>query len=387
MILTLAKKELLVLMQDLHGIAVLFLMPAMFVVIMALAIPSQAELVQKRLLISVSAMTDNDAYQLLLAFIQNDSQLQLSENSGEADAKLKIFSNFDTQDLDKLELAISSDTSHVQRLQIQQSIQTALAKVRLHGVLIDLEMMSGEDAFEERISAVESQTQLVPLSVTGQHSSQAFPSPVQQSVPSWLIFGMYFIVLPFSQTLLKEKHNSTVMRLRSFGMLPHEMILSKLLPYFVINQLQFWFLIAVGRFLVPLMGGEAFHFQGPVLNYVCLSVMISFTALGLSSLIAVIVKTQEQAVVLGGGLNLILAALGGVMVPKYVMSEKINAVTGLSPMGWSLDAFQQLLLQDKTLSDIGGLLLMMLLFSIIMLSTASVIYSHKFWKLGWNSAN
>ena len=38
MILALAKKELLILARDLHGIGVLFMMPAMFLVIMALAI-------------------------------------------------------------------------------------------------------------------------------------------------------------------------------------------------------------------------------------------------------------------------------------------------------------------------------------------------------------
>ena len=387
MITALAKKELLVLRRDLHGIAVLFIMPAMFVVIMALAIPSQTEVDQRNVQLTVNAMVDNEAYRLFVAFLENDNQVQLSTSSQSAQAKIHLPASFNEQNLSQIELAISQATGHIERVQIQHSVQMALAKIKLYVLLMDMEIIVDEDPFEDRIELIESRAKSMPLKITSLDSTQTLPSPVQHSVPSWLIFGMFFIVLPFSQTLLKEKQNSTAIRLRSFGVRPFDMILSKLLPYFVINQLQFWSLIAVGLFVIPAFGGEAFHLQGKLINYVLLSIVISFTALGLSSLIAVVVKTQEQAVVIGGGLNLILAALGGIMIPKYLMSAKIRPITDFSPMGWSLDAFQQLLLHQKSLSDISGTLFMMILFSIIMLSIATYIFTRQFRKLGWNSVN
>lgn len=387
MILALAKKELLILRRDLHGVAVLFVMPAMFVVIMALAIPSQNEIDQRKILLTINSVVNNDAYQLFVAFLENDNQVQLSTDSQNVDANIRLLATFNEQNLTQIELAVPQTSNHIERIQIEHSVQMALAKIKLHGLLIDMEIIVNEDPFTDRIDLIESRSKLMPLTITSLESTQTFPSPVQHSVPSWLIFGMFFIVLPFSQTLLKEKQNSTAIRLRSFGVRPFEMILSKLLPYFVINQLQFWSLIAVGLFVIPAFGGEAFHLQGELLNYVFLSIVISFTALGLSSFIAVVVKTQEQAVVVGGGLNLILAALGGIMVPKYLMSAKISPITEFSPMGWGLDAFQQLLLHQKSLSDISGTLFVMVLFSIIMLSIATYIFSRQFRKLGWNSVN
>lgn len=52
-----------------------------------------------------------------------------------------------------------------------------------------------------------------------------------------------------------------------------------------------------------------------------LSAAVSLSALGYGLLISVIARTTEQAVVLGGGGIIIMAAIGGIMVPTYVMPE------------------------------------------------------------------
>lgn len=386
MILSLALKEIQLLRHDLHGVAVLFLLPTAFVIIMSLAIPSADEVEQRQLSVFLDSPQQSFTQQLFGAFLANDEQLLLIDDRDGANFIIKILDDFDAENLDRLRLSMTSNRGQIEQILIQQSLQSALAKVKLREVLLDMEFIDEEDSLEAQVNAIESETELLPISITGRNS-QTLPSAVQQSVPSWMIFGMFFIVLPFAQTFLREKQNSTVMRLRSFGLRPMDFIISKIFPYFVINQVQFHLLIAVGYFVVPMLGGEAFRIHGAWINYIVLGIIISLVALALATLIAVIVKTQEQAIVIGGGTNLILAAIGGIMVPKYLMSDSIQTMTRFSPMGWSLDAFQALLLEAKGLGDIGSVMLVMVLFSSIMLGLALAAFSRQFRTLGWNSAN
>ena len=386
MILSLTLKELQLLRHDLHGVAVLFLMPTAFVLIMSLAIPTSQEIEQRQFNVKLEATAENVYQELFEAFFARDVKLRMVDSADEVDFSVTLLSEFDAQNLDKIQVTIATNSDQLEQVLIQESVQSALAKVKLRDVLMDMEVIDEEDSIEAQVNAIESETELVPLNISGSNSL-AIPTAVQQSVPSWLIFGMFFIVLPFAQTFIKEKQNSTIMRLRSFGLRPGDFIVSKLLPFFIINQIQYYLLIAVGYFVVPLLGGEAFRLYGAWANYVILGVFISAMALGLACFIAVVVRTQEQAVVIGGGINLILAAIGGIMVPKHLMSDKIQAITNFSPMGWGLDTFKALLLEGRGLTEILTALLVMITFSSIMLGLAIFAFSRQFRNLGWNSAS
>ena len=39
------------------------------------------------------------------------------------------------------------------------------------------------------------------------------PSSVQQNVPAWLIFGMFFVVMPMSALFIVERRDGTLARL------------------------------------------------------------------------------------------------------------------------------------------------------------------------------
>ena len=49
-----------------------------------------------------------------------------------------------------------------------------------------------------------------------QVASEKLNSAILYSVPSWIVFGLYFIVLPISITVINEKQNGTLMRLKTF---------------------------------------------------------------------------------------------------------------------------------------------------------------------------
>jgi ABC-2 type transport system permease protein len=84
-------------------------------------------------------------------------------------------------------------------------------------------------------------------------------------------------------------------------------------------------------------------------------------ALGYGILIAVIARTTDQAATLGGVGNILLAALGGVMVPRFVMPATMQKIAEMSPMAWGLDGFLDIFLRNGNVQDVlpeaGSLLL------------------------------
>jgi ABC-2 type transport system permease protein len=49
---------------------------------------------------------------------------------------------------------------------------------------------------------------------------------------------------------------------------------------------------------------------------------------------------------LGGGINVVLGAIAGVMVPRALMPPGLQTVSEWSPMGWALDGLQSVFLGD-----------------------------------------
>jgi ABC-2 type transport system permease protein len=58
--------------------------------------------------------------------------------------------------------------------------------------------------------------------------------------------------------------------------------------------------------------------------------------------------------VIGGVGNILAAAIGGIMVPRFVMPESMQALTDFSPMAWALDGFHAVILRQGGAADIAA---------------------------------
>jgi ABC-2 type transport system permease protein len=176
---------------------------------------------------------------------------------------------------------------------------------------------------------------------------------VQQNVPAWLVFAMFFVALPLSTTWMQERRQGTFTRLRSIGLSPGQLLMSKLVPYYLINLLQVALMLAVGVYLVPLFGGDALTLGHSGAGLAVMALAVSFAAVSYALLIANIVSTVEQATILTGVSNLLLAALGGVMVPRFVMPHAMQQLSMASPMAWGLEGFLDIFLRDGDVSVVA----------------------------------
>lgn len=169
---------------------------------------------------------------------------------------------------------------------------------------------------------------------------------VQQSVPAWLIFGMFFVVIPISGVLIQERRDGTLARIATFGVGPGVVLGAKLAAFMLLNWVQLALMLAVGRWLVPLLGGDTLHLDIAPGWFLLIVVATSAAAVCLALLIASYSRNFEIAAALGGGVNVLLAAIAGVMVPRMLMPPGLQTVSEWSPMGWALDGMQSVFLGD-----------------------------------------
>ena len=400
-------KELKLLCRDLHGLAVLFVMPIAFMLIMSLALSrDQDPHTDSR--IALVGTADDSVNTALAAALEKEQihvTLMPSEKLTEAQNGLHnkrfqlVLHNPNTAsgkiaDNKALQIYVPPDTVPSWLAAVKGVLQQHYTQTRLDayfdnndGIKIDNKKLPRsirkdiqkkvDEKNDEQFAAVRSfldKKMLEEHYLSAGSGTVEKPNAVQHSVPAWLIFGMFFIMIPLSNVMALERQTNTITRLRLARASASGLIAAKLVPYFLINQLQFVGMLLLGRYLLPEIGVPALILNGSLVPYALLSAAVSAAALGYALLVSVCAKSTEHAVVLGGGGIILMAAIGGIMVPAHVMPETMQQLTWISPMAWGLKAFQELLLNRSGLDGIGRYLLLLSAFAFATLTAAVLVY-------------
>ena len=380
--------------RDPHALGVLFVMPALFVLIMAHAMSGVIRTDLPPLQLAVEVPVSSPASEFFLAAVQAqlpDSSLQAA--ASDVDARIRLPDSFDERLLETphqgptLSFAAASDT--LQRARIRNAVILALAQTRLAAFLLDSGLLDEREPLSSRLQHVQEQTesQLPEYQILSSGSLAASANAGQLSVPAWLIFGMFFIVLPMSSRLQQEFQSGILLRLRVIRLAPLLLLVGKLLPYSLLNLIQFAALLALGCFILPLTGLPALELHGSWQAYVLLAMCITLASCSFGVLISALARSSEQALLLSAGSNLMLAAIGGIMVPKSVMPAVMQQLAELSPMGWSLDAFLTLLVGQGSVADILPACGSLLLFALVCALTGTFLLRHRLRNTLWTSQN
>lgn len=231
--------------------------------------------------------------------------------------------------------------------------QRALIKGALERVLLALEIERTVRQIVGPTSATASLRGVLGLRDLPTSDARTMPTSTQQNVPAYSLLAIFMLVVPLSTTFIKERDQGTLHRLRTMPVPAGTLIAGKLIPYFGINLLQMGFCLAIGRWLVPMLGGEALVLTGAMIGpIVLLSAAASLAAIGFALLIAMHARTPEQATAFGAAAVLLMAALGGVMVPKLFMPATLQQVALVSPMGWALEGFLEVFLRDAAVTNV-----------------------------------
>lgn len=391
------KKEAIIIANDLHSLAVLILLPITFMLIMTLAMGEKQQDLVNKITIQINSEQDSQYSTSLALYLQScgfsvklvePTKANSSETHGEnsADVNLLIQTGFGDnllirQGQGKVALDFTDKSSPQTRIMVVELVKVALSKLKLHAYMQDVGDFEENLALADKVALVNKSASVDYLLEQGQQE-QVFSAPTLYSIPSWLIFGLYFIVLPISTTLIKEKENGTLLRIQTYPISTQYYFLNKALSYSVVSLFQWLLLSFVGLFCVPWLTDQGILVINSPSLYLVSAFFIIFAAIGFAFLLASLVNTFEQAIVLGGGINILLAALSGFMVPIDIMPLALAKIATFSPMYWSADLLKQGLAGASFSQALTNFLLLTGFGSLCFIS-ALIIFKNKTRKLSW----
>jgi len=206
---------------------------------------------------------------------------------------------------------------------------------------------------------------------------EKLPNSVQQYVPGWTLFGVFFIAQTLATSMLEEKKVGTFRRLLVAPMSRAALFLGKLTPFLIVNLVQIVLMFAVGVFIMPLVGAPKLELGSHPEALILISLAASLTATGLGLLIAALAKTAEQISGLGTLLVVTMAALGGVMVPRYIMPDFMRTIGLISPHAWALTAYQDVLVRGYDVAHILPEVAALMGFAVVFFGVA-------LWRFKWD---
>lgn len=383
MFAALMRKELLSLRRDPHALGALFVMPAVFIVVMSLALAQLYTPPVATLAYAIDAGGESGA---ITRFAQQWSATHgqprpLPADPAEALRRAELAYIIElAPDFGTVVAAPAVAKAPVVRLTAEPGLD--------RGAFRTLQAELASTIGEMRADALVAQ--LTSLMPSGSHTIWPFidtrqigaggehPSSVQHNVPAWLVFGMFFVVIAIAGLFVQEQHDGTLARLASVGVPNAVQVFAKALPYVGVNLLQAAAMLAVGACVLPWFGADALSLAGiDWLALVAVVLCISVAAIGLALFIACLARSHAQANAFGPLTNIIMAAIGGIMVPTFVMPPAMQAVSRLSPMNWALEGLQGVLLRHGSLLEVLPWAARLVLFGLVCLWLASVLFARR----------
>ena len=415
------KKELLILIRDKVGLSILFIMPMVLVLVMTLIQDSAFRSVNERGIPIVFVNYDNDSLGIYIyKGLKNSSLCSLTDSinsepatetsakkavaegkfilgvvipKGATEAIRKIVKELLSHTLPsdtKISEAKPDKTDSVNILLYIDPVakKTFISSITssLHEFFASVKTQIMFQVFSQQIAALIPDNSKAPentysksqiLNYKEIYASRSIgdilPNAVQHNVPAWTIFAMFFIVVPLVGSIMKEKKEGSVFRLHTMPASYLLLLNGKITVYVIVCFLQFILMIAIGLYILPLFGLPVLQLGNSLSAITILALSTALAAIGYGVMIATMASSEQQGAILGSLSILLLSALGGILVPTYVMPEIMRKISLFSPLNWSLDGFYKLFLRGVTVEGILPNAFKLILFFITTVSISSFI--------------
>ncbi len=410
-------KELLILLRDLPGLAILFLMPLLLIIVITLiqnnAIRSVNGTDINMLFVNHDqgtfgelvrdALAGSEELNLLTEY-QNkpltDSLVAVLVGGGKFKAGMiipaKTTDKTEQQIIDKLQGLVTGEgetpgseqpqavlllydpaINHVVRVSIGNAVEMATRGAGSQLTTQVLFRQLGEviqtddplslmilDALKNADAKVLPQNPVgIQEQFPGDRTLSVKPGITQNNVPAFSLFAMFFIVIPLAGSLIAEKNEGTYDRIRTLPVSYRNILMGKTLAYLLVCFLQFLLMVLVGIFIFPAVFGLPALEMGSWYFSIFMATLASaLAAIGFGLLVGTYASTHNQAAMFGAILVVLMAALGGIFMPVYMMPEKLRVISFLSPLRWGIDAYLDIFVRSAGLTAIWKNLLLLFAF-------------------------
>ncbi len=192
------------------------------------------------------------------------------------------------------------------------------------------------------------------------------------------VMMLLFNLVAFAGTLLEERAEGTLDRLRLTPQAGRAVLLGKVMVTMLLAIVQLVLLFAFG----------ALAFKVPVLEHLpalaAASLIWAFAASALGLLFATACRTRKQMEGLSTLVILVMSAVGGAWFPREILPEWFQTAGLVTPVAWAMDAFHGILWYGKgvlSTPDLGGVMVPLLVLGgggAVMLAVAFRLYQRSF---------
>ncbi|WP_288459859.1 ABC transporter permease [uncultured Chryseobacterium sp.] len=407
-------KEILLLKRDIGGIVIIFVMPLLLIITITLIQDSTFKNLEGTKIPII--FIDNDKSEIsqnIKKEFENGKTFELLTNFTEESAEKAVFGgdyqmaivipknltkNINSNVESKVQAIVSSfglenDSTSVKESPVKSgdihlyfdpatnigfknNVMTAVNKM-----VFEIENKKIYKAFQDQLGTTEDLGKTKNLisfkEITPKKGkTDIMPNSVQHNVPAWALFAIFFIVVPLSINLVKEKSQGTSVRARISPTPYFVHILGKTFTYLIICVIQFLLMVAVGIYLFPYMDLPQFDVTGKMFPLIVVTIFAGLAAIGFGVLLGTVANTQEQSAPFGATSVVVLAAVGGIWVPVFLMPEFMQTIAKFSPMNWGLNAYYDIILRNSGIVGIAKEIIFLFLFYIAMVAI-SLFYERK----------
>jgi ABC-2 type transport system permease protein len=209
------------------------------------------------------------------------------------------------------------------------------------------------------------------------HKIDKIPTTAQHNVPAWAVFAMFFIIIPLTSSMIVEREEGSMFRMMAMPVNYISLLLAKVFVYLVVCFFQTVLMIMAGMYVLPLFNAEALVLGNHIFALAVMTIVSALAALGYGVMVGTLAKTHQQAAAFGAVSIIIMAALGGLWVPMYLMAPVMQHVSLLSPLNWALTGYYDIFIRGGNLKEIMPECIKLMVFFIVSILITALYFKIK----------
>lgn len=383
------RKEVIILLRDIPGLIILFLLPIMLIMVVTLAqnFALNNQLARTKVLIvdeaktaGTSVIIDNLKEARLFNPITelNGSPVTLktaNEFITEGDFQFGIvFYPGDTAIHILLDPTLNESFKATLANAIQYIIRGTQSKMAVDKMLsaMPVEMKTVVDGM---IRDALSNMSPIREVFASKDRSQIKPNVIQNNVPGFILFAMFFVVLPLSGSLINEKKDVAFQRLRTLPVTMFTLLSSKVILYLTVCLIQFLLMLAVGIWVFPgFFGIPSLQLGDQYFAIAVATVSAGLASVGFGILVGAAATSHNQAALFGSVMVVVLGVISVTFLPIHVMPETFQYISRFSPIRWGIDNYLDLFIREGSFLMILPNCLRLISFFVLAITISLLIF-------------
>jgi ABC-2 type transport system permease protein len=186
-------------------------------------------------------------------------------------------------------------------------------------------------------------------------------------LPGMSVLFVFLAAMTMAHSLYTERQEGSLRRLVAAPLRRSQLLLGKMLPMLIVTLIQVVVIFLVGGLLLPLLGFGKLGLGNDPLALVLVSIAMGICSISLGIFLAGIARTEGQITGIGNGVLWVAGFLGGAIVPAFIIQQipVMNIISRFIPHSWATTAYYDLLARGRSLVDVLPNIGMLLLFSAV----------------------